>query len=299
MQVARLADGRVHLQDGPIDLLLRAEGPGREAAERAAVAAFDGLLRTLAGDLSVLRRPIDGSPPPVSGPVARRMVQAVAPFADRFVTPMAAVAGAVSDHLLRAMLDAAPDLTRAWVNDGGDIAFHLTAGQTFEVGLVDDLRAPALAGTATVSHGSDPQGDDPQGDDPHGHGLRGVATSGRGGRSFSLGIADAVTVMARDAATADVVATLVANAVDLPGHPAILRGPASAQDPDSDLGDLPVVLEVGTLNPEEVATALDSGYRASKAILDLLPDICVILFLGKRFRIVGAPAARVTWLPRT
>ena len=281
---ARLADGRVHLQDGPIDLILKAEGPGRAAAERAALSAFDGLLATLVAELPVLRRPLGASPPPVSGPVARRMVAAAAPFAERIVTPMAAVAGAVSDHLLAAMLDAAPDLTRAWVNDGGDVAFHLTEGQTFEVGLVDDLRTPALAGTATVAHGD---------------GLRGVATSGRGGRSFSFGIADAVTVMARDAATADVAATLIANAVDLPGHPAIRRGPASDEDPDSDLGDLPVVLEVGELNPEEVEAALDAGYRASEPILNNVPGICVILFLAKRFRIVGAPAARVTGLPRT
>lgn len=280
MQAARLADGRVHLQDGPIDLLLKAEGTGREAAERAAVLAFDGLLATLVQELTVLRRPIGAPPPEVSGPVARRMVAAVAPFSDRFVTPMAAVAGAVSDHLLAAMLQAAPDLDRAWVNDGGDIAFHLAPGRTFDVGLIAGLGAPTLAGTATVGHG-----------DP----MRGVATSGRGGRSFSLGIADAVTVMARNAASADVAATLIANGVDLPGHPAIRRGPACVEDPDSDLGTLPVVLEVGRLNHDDVEAALEAGCRASKPIVKVMPGICVILFLAERFRIIGAktPAVRV------
>jgi ApbE superfamily uncharacterized protein (UPF0280 family) len=282
MQAARLADGRIHLQDGPIDLILWAEGPGSDVAERAAVDAFDGLLHTLVGDLPVLRRPIVDPPPAVSGPVARRMVAAVAPYTDRFVTPMAAVAGAVADHVLAQMLAAAPDLTRAWVNDGGDIAFHLTPGRSFEVGLVAEVAAPALAGTATLQHG-----------DP----ARGVATSGRGGRSFSFGIADAVTVLARDAAGADVAATLIANAVDLPGHPAIRRGPASAEDPDSDLGDRKVVLAVGSLAEPEIEAALDAGLIACEAIMKSMPLFGVILFLAGRWRTAGetAPAARIRW----
>ena len=67
--------------------------------------------------------------------------------------------------------------------------------------------------------------------------MRGVATSGWRGRSFSLGIADAVTVLAATAAAADAAATIIANAVDLPGHPAIARRPASELEDDSDLGD--------------------------------------------------------------
>ncbi|MDF1794097.1 MAG: UPF0280 family protein [Thalassobaculaceae bacterium] len=284
MQVARLEDGRVHLQDGPIDLILKAEGPGRDAAETAAIAAFDGLLATLVDDLAVLRRPIIHPPPRVAGPVARRMVAAAAPYADRFVTPMAAVAGAVADHILQEMRAAAPGLSRAWVNDGGDIAFHLAPGRAFEVGLVPALRIPALAGTATLRH-ADP--------------VRGVATSGHGGRSFSFGIADAVTVLARDAASADVAATLIANAVDLPGHPAIRRGPASREDPDSDLGDRLVVLDVGSLSPPDIEAALDAGTRAFEAIENSKPVFGVVLFLSGRWRIVGqtVPAARVRWSP--
>lgn len=282
MQVARLSDGRVHLQDGPIDLVLKAEGPGHAAAKHAAVAAFDGVLASLVEELAILRRPIVDPPPAVSGPVARRMVAAVAPYAGRFVTPMAAVAGSVADHILAEMRAAAPDLSRAWVNDGGDIAFHLAPGQSFEVGLVPELRAPALAGTATI-HQADP--------------IRGVATSGRGGRSFSFGIADAVTVLARDAASADVAATVIGNAVDLPGHPAIRRGPASGEDPDSDLGDRAIVLEVGALTPGEIDAALGAGLVEYETITKSMPVNGVILFLAGRWRIAGdtVPAARVRW----
>src|SRR5260370_29537491 len=86
--------------------------------------------------------------------------------------------------------------------------------------------------------------------------VRGIATSGWRGRSFSLGIADAVTVLAAQAAAADAAATIIANAVDLPGHPAIVRVPARELAPDSDLGDMPVTQGVGELAGEEVNQAL-------------------------------------------
>ena len=86
--------------------------------------------------------------------------------------------------------------------------------------------------------------------------VRGVATSGWRGRSFSLGIADAVTVLARTRRVADAAATLIANAVDLPGHPAIRRAPARDLDPQSDLGERLVTVAVGPLTRDEIDAAL-------------------------------------------
>jgi ApbE superfamily uncharacterized protein (UPF0280 family) len=163
---------------------------------------------------------------------------------------MAAVAGAVADHLLAALC-AGRTLDRAFVNDGGDIAFHLAPGATLACGLVSDLDAPGLDGRFTLSHDNK---------------ARGLATSGAGGRSFSLGIADSVTVLAENAAAADAAATLVANAVDLPGHAAIHRVPARTLDPDSDLGDRLVTRQVGRLSPPEITRALAAG-RAMAARL--------------------------------
>ena len=91
-----------------------------------------------------------------------------------------------------------------------------------------------------------------------------MATSGRHGRSFSLGIADAVTVLAADAARADAAATLIANAVDLPGHPAIARVAASELEPDNDLGSRLVTAEVGRLSADEVAQALAAGVEEAE-----------------------------------
>jgi hypothetical protein len=94
--------------------------------------------------------------------------------------------------------------------------------------------------------------------------TRGVATSGRLGRSFSLGIADAVTVLARTASQADAGATIIANAVDLPGHLAIVRVPAHDLQPDSDLGARLVTRDVGELCDSEIDDALESGAACAR-----------------------------------
>src|SRR4051812_30230689 len=123
-----LPDGRrLHLQQGPIDLIIGAFGPADAIAEAYAAAAgrFDGLLAELCDELAVLRSPAGAGRPIPQGPVARRMHAAVMPFADAvFITPMAAVAGSVAEEILAAMV-AAADLDRAFVNNGGDIALHL------------------------------------------------------------------------------------------------------------------------------------------------------------------------------
>jgi ApbE superfamily uncharacterized protein (UPF0280 family) len=254
-QIALLADGkRLHLQDGPIDLIIEAKGPAEEIriAYDAAARRFTGLLDELCEELVVLRQAADPAQCALKGVVARRMHAAVAPFAaDHFITPMAAVAGSVAEEILGAMLGAA-QLDRAYVNNGGDIALHLTGGEHFSVGLMDRPDRHGLMRMMTIDA-----------DDP----ARGIATSGRHGRSFSLGIADAVTVLARTAAQADAAATIIANAVDLPGHPAIVRCPANELQPDSDLGPRLVTRDVGPLTEGEIECALRAGVNQAQQLL--------------------------------
>ena len=254
-QIGWLADGRrLHLQDGPIDLIVEVHGSetNRRAAYDAAARRFTGLLDELCDELPLLRRAADPARCELQGAVARRMDAAVAPFAlDHFITPMAAVAGAVAEEILGAML-AAARLERSYVNNGGDIALHLGHGEHFTVGLMDRPDRPGLMRTIIVDA-----------DDP----TRGVATSGRHGRSFSFGIADAVTVLARTASQADAAATIIANAVDLPGHPAIVRCPAHDLQPDSDLGARLVTRDVGELTGHEIEDALESGAACARNLL--------------------------------
>jgi uncharacterized protein len=254
-QIALLPDGkRLHLQDGPIDLIVEAKGDGQEvrAAYDAAVGRFTGLLDELCDELAELRRAADPKRSTLKGVAARRMHAAVAPFAaDCFITPMAAVAGSVAEEILGAMLGAAR-LDRAYVNNGGDIALHLADGEQFRVGLIDRPDSEGLMRTMVINA-----------DDP----IRGIATSGRYGRSFSLGISDAVTVLARTASQADAAATVIANAVDLPGHPAVARVPANELQPDSDLGSRLVTREVGALSESEIERALEAGADCARRLL--------------------------------
>ena len=271
---ARLSDGRLHLQHGPIDLIIEAFGATAEV-ERAygqATARFGDILPILVGELPLLRRALGDAYPLSQGPVARRMAEATWPHRAVYITPMAAVAGAVADEMLQATV-AGCTLDKAYVNDGGDIAIHLTPGHELRAGIF----AEALDGVAHLTF-----------DRP----VRGIATSGRGGRSFSLGIADSATVLAATAAAADAAATLIANAVNV-DHPAIERRSACDLDPDSDLGDLPVTVAVGDLPREQVAQALDRGASEARRLrLAGLIDSAAISLRGEwRIEAGGTPLA--------
>jgi uncharacterized protein len=252
--VRMLPDGRrLHLHDGPIDLIVEAFGPPHEirSAYEAAARRFGSILDELCSELPFLRSAAGKNPEVPSGIVARRMADAVMPYAKRcFITPMAAVAGAVAEEILGAMT-ANSQLSRAYVNNGGDVALHLFPGEHFTIGMVERPDRPSLFGSVKL-HSS--------------QSTRGIATSGWRGRSFSLGIADAVTILAKTAAMADAAATIVANAVDLPGHSAIIRTPAHEIAPDNDLGDLLVTREVGNLAPYEIQRALDAGMRVAQEL---------------------------------
>jgi uncharacterized protein len=255
-QIGMLADGRrAHFSDGPIDLIIEADGSPAAVREAYDLAArrFRTVLDELCSELTELRSPATVARTRVRGTVARRMHSAVWPHAATcFITPMAAVAGAVAEEMLAALTEV-EGLTRAYVNNGGDIALHLSSGTSYSVTLVDDPRRPTASGRVDI---------------PFDSVIRGVATSGRHGRSFSLGIADAVTVLARSASQADAAATVIANAVDLPGHCSIVRKPARDMQFDSDLGLLPVTVDVGALTSAEVEMALDRGSVAARRLAD-------------------------------
>ena len=267
----RFADGRLHLQHGPIDCIVEAVGDHDEidAAYAQATRRFEDILPVLVGELAVLRTPVGAAYPLVRGPVAKRMVSAAWPYRDVFITPMAAVAGAVADEVLAAMV-VGRTLHKAYVNNGGDIALHLNGYAEFNVGIASDPCRYMLDGGLTV-HSIDP--------------VRGVATSGWQGRSQSLGIADAVTVLAANAAAADAAATMIANAVNV-DHPAIHRVPAGELKEDSDLGDLPVTVAVGALPQEAVDAALTAGLACALELCsrDLIED--ALLNLAGHWRAV-------------
>jgi len=308
-QISWLPDGRrLHMNHGPIDLIVEAWGEAGEVrlAYGQAAARFETILTELVAELGVLRLPVSIIPPPrtpplkgegvtatlappsplrggvrgggtappiLTGLTARRMFQAVVPYTEQFITPMAAVAGAVADEILAAMVKGRK-LAKAYVNDGGDIALHIAPGESLTL---------AVGGTGNgfddrlTIHHHDP--------------IHGIATSGWRGRSFSLGIADAVTVLAANGAAADAAATIIANAVDLPDHLAIERQPANVLQPDSDLGDRLVTTGVGLLSDGEIAEALARGVAIAESLMRRSLIHGAALFLAGQATVVGAVPA--------
>ena len=264
---------RLHLGHGPIDLIIEATGAKEEVARAYGQAreAFETVLEELVGELPLLRTAGGARP---QGPVARLMHEATVPYRPEFITPMAAVAGSVADHVLARLVEGRT-LSRAYVNNGGDIALRLNEG-VFRVGICDDPVTGAAGGVILLRPDDE---------------IGGIATSGWCGRSHSLGIADAVTVLARNAAQADAAATMIANRVDLPGSPRIERTPARDLAPDSDLGGRLVTTGVAPLNRAEIASALSRGERAAADYLNHgLLEAAYLGLAGDRRTVSPAPA---------
>jgi len=273
-QRQRLEDQRWHFQHGPIDLLMAAEGDPAsvDAAHEAAWTCFEPILQNLVDEWSLLRQGVEFDPSespdpasanPLRGAVARRMWAACAavasPTESGFITPMAAVAGAVAEELIRFYERAG--ITRAWVNNGGDIALYLTRDTRIQIGLVSDL---ARAIQASPAHDLALDG---RLEIRHDMPVRGLATSGWQGRSHSLGIADSVTVLAKTAAQADAAATLIANAVNV-DDPRIERRPANTLSDQTDLGARLVTVNVPTLAYDQVRLALQRGRTLARTFAD-------------------------------
>jgi len=284
-----LPDGRWHFQHGPIDLVIQAEG------DRTAVAAayerawqrFEGLLQELVNELPGLRAPV-GETTPLQGVVAQRMWLACHPYRKGFITPMAAVAGAVAQEILACF--AQDGIARAWVNNGGDIALHLAPGQSASVGVYADI---ARLDAAQLRHGLLLDG---QLRIDSTMPVRGVATSGWRGRSQSLGIADSVTVLARTAAEADAAATVVANAVNVLDE-RITRMPAWLVRDDSDLGAIPVTVDVPPLPRAQVLRALHQGLQKAQELQSRGLIWCALLACQGEFAATSAPEIALQGLP--
>ena len=250
-----MADNRLHLQHGPIVIIALVDAP-EEVRKRLYTSAsnrFSTVLVELVAEMDLLKQPWSADLPDPKGGIAQKMCFAVR-GSDIFVTPMAAVAGAVADEMLETMLFEAqkPDscvehIHRMYVNNGGDIAFWLNAGESFSIGVVDNPGIPGLNAKVRLAYESP---------------VRGIATSGWRGRSLSLGIADAVTVLAGSAAIADAAATLIANDVNV-DYPGILKRPAFEVKDESDLGMLPVTVDVPPLPVDQISEALKLGAQTA------------------------------------
>ena len=239
-------DNRLFLNHGPIDIVLEAFGKDKPLAYEKAKKYFSTLLNELVLDMDLLKKEVVPHRN-FNNKISQSMQNATEKFYPDFITPMAAVAGSVADNILNVLVKDTK-LEKAYVNNGGDVSFYLTENQTVKSSLAS---IPNIIAEIDYKDKS-----------------RGIATSGWRGRSFSLGIADSVTVLADNAAMADAAATMIANSVNIKNHPSIIKKPAEEIYEDSDLKNLMVTVEVGDLKQSEIEDALRNGNEVGKTYLE-------------------------------
>ena len=239
-------DNRLFLNHGPIDIVLEAFGKDKPLAYEKAKNYFSTLLNELVLDMDLLKKEVVPHRT-FNNKISQSMQNATEKFYPDFITPMAAVAGSVADNILKILIKDSK-LEKAYVNNGGDVSFYLTENQTVKSSLA------SIPNTIAEINYKDKS--------------RGIATSGWRGRSFSLGIADSVTVLADNAAMADAAATMIANSVNIKNHPLIIKRPAEEIYEDSDLKNLMVTVEVGDLKQSEIEDALKNGNEVGKKYLE-------------------------------
>ncbi len=240
--IGLLDEETVLAECGPMHLSIRAWRHGRaqtELALRAGERAIDCLERiaALRGELSRSLAAVEM--PAGTDPLAVKMTDSVRAVGDRDLTPMAAVAGTIADAVADWLFERGA--TRVIVDNGGDIAIRLSAEETATVGI------RPRTDSCQISHVLQLHG--------HRHSW-GVTTSGRGGRSFTRGIASAVTTLAASASLADAAATAIANACYVEDA-GIIQVPAEQVDPASDIAGLAVTLKVGSLSRKKKQLAVN------------------------------------------
>ena len=230
---------------GPMRLNLIAERGGRphlKAALRAAERAVQALCEVSAcwGRLKkpALEVEAEGLPH-----VARLMVEACKATGDPTLTPMAAVAGAISDVAAEEAWRLGAEKVVA--ENRGDIALKLSRGLSATIGVKASIQAEKHGFTIRVDGGS---------------GVGGVATSGLGGMGLTKGFASAAVALAPTGALADACSTILGNATTASGAPVEWRL-AEEVDPLTDLRGQPVTYRVGSLPERVKIEAVRNGVR--------------------------------------
>jgi ApbE superfamily uncharacterized protein (UPF0280 family) len=186
----------------------------------------------------------------VTEPLAVKMIASVQAVGDADLTPMAAVAGTIADAVADFLFQRG--MTRVLVDNGGDIAIRSSENEPIKVGirLQPDRQSVSHAVVLRPERTA-----------------WGVATSGLGGRSLTRGVLEAATVVAGDASLADAAATAVANASYI-ADSAVVRKPAEAIDPHTDIAGLDVTVRVDPLAEKSKELAIDQALRRAEDLIE-------------------------------
>ena len=249
--IALLDEETVLAECGPMRLAIRAwqnDQPQTKLCRQAAAAAFS-YLEAVAEHQAILSEPVAHIALLPENALAQRMIQSVKAIGADDLTPMAAVAGTIADAVADWLFGRGA--TKIIVANGGDIAIRLAAGQTATVGIRPQIDRLDISHMAHLDNRRSSWG---------------VTTSGLGGRSFTRGIASAVTVIASNASLADAAATSIANACFVEDD-SIIQIPAEQIDPNTDLKGVNVTVDVGFLK-------WDKRIQAVKTALSTADTLC-------------------------
>lgn len=241
--VKLLQGGHVMAECGPMRLVITAsvgKVPQPEMGMRAAEESFLYLER-IARLRHLLGRGVPNNSQAIDDLLAKEMVRSVMSTGDKDLTPMAAVAGTIADAVADFLYERG--MTKVIVNNGGDVSVRLRGGEPVRVGIRPVVREEACSHVVQLDSERSSWG---------------IASSGLGGRSFTRGVASAVTIMAETASIADAAATAIANASFIEDEHVIQR-PAEEIDPDTDIPGIPVTVSVGPLSKEKKSRALSSA----------------------------------------
>ena len=252
------------LDIGPVQMSVRAERNGQPLGRewRRLEQIVSDWLSDLKRHLEEARKPWPQVKDTSQYPkVLRLMYEAVRLTGEPTLTSMAAVAGTISEMVCNYLIDRGA--TKVLVNNGGDIAIHLGDGESTRVGIIPRLGTQP-SHYVQLSPAS---------------AIKGIATSGFGGRSFTLGIADAAVALAAKPSIADACATVLANAVNVES-PLIERQQARELDPATDIPGLWVTTKILPLPGEIKDCALENGMKKAREMVDSKVLLGAILFLG-------------------
>jgi len=260
-----LEPGLYYLDYGPMQMTIsafcRQQPLDQDIME--AVGYAKNLLAELASCIKVAKLPAGTIKRcPTSPAILAMMIDAVQRCPDPTLTPMAAVAGAIADCVAELLVQRGA--TKVIINNGGDIALRIAEGESVKVGIAPDLNNNSVSHFIEIDSTSK---------------VRGIATSGLGGRGLTKGIASAAVILSENCRIADACATLVANHIFSP-DPEIKQVRAEELDPDTDIYGHLVTAALGKLQPKTWQQALQNGLAQARKVLEQGLISGAILFVG-------------------
>ena len=267
---SNILDRKLYIEYGPTNLEIEVTNDNHIEIYQFILSIFKDKFDELAKEKDKLKRKTLAKRK-FNSEIGKIMQKSTEIFLPKFITPMAAVAGSLSESLLNDLLKNFV-LDKIYINNGGDVAIYSSENKnfTFSVGKNSEIQIFL----EKIS------------------GHYGVATSGWKGRSFSFGIADSVTVVAKSASIADAAATMIANDINIDYHPNIKKENATIIYEETDLKDKLITTNVGFLNHSEIKMALNKGKSSANILINKKIILSALLnlknnyvYLGKNFKI--------------